>query len=259
MPNNNCFNKVLNKVWHGYSDDVGRALIHLGAAGWFFSSLAQLGMLSFNKQLSKNEKKFLIPQEITDATVNISLYYTICQSIKSFGGRLLENAKITTKGLSNTLNEFKIPLDNVKKIANSFNQAGLTNNTDKKHISNIFEGITEYFKGENTQAIETFKNLEPIIAQKLDMSLNNISREQKLSDIEQLFKKFKSFKNGIGVVTAVGASVIASSIITPILRNTAANYVQKTLTTTNNKTTNLNTLKSAYSKQLPQTFNKFKI
>ena len=69
---------LLEKLWCEYSDDVGKALIHLGAAGWFFSATAQIGMIIKNKDIDKKETRFLGPQETDDGIINVVLYYTIC-------------------------------------------------------------------------------------------------------------------------------------------------------------------------------------
>ena len=57
LPKMNLFNSTINKLWNSqYADDVGVALIHLGAAGWVLSALAQIVMIAKNKDIDKKEK-----------------------------------------------------------------------------------------------------------------------------------------------------------------------------------------------------------
>ena len=50
MQQPSLFQKSLTKIWDIYSKDVGKSLIHLGAVGWLFGALAQVGALAFNKK-----------------------------------------------------------------------------------------------------------------------------------------------------------------------------------------------------------------
>ena len=93
MPKSSLFQKSLTKIWDTYSKDVGKSLIHLGAVGWIFGALAQIGALAFNKKIDKEEKNFLFPQEIADGIINVGLYYTICQGIKSFADKCVDKGK----------------------------------------------------------------------------------------------------------------------------------------------------------------------
>ena len=60
-------------VFNKYSVDSGKMLIHMGALGWVFSSLAQIGVVATDKNISKKDKKFLVPQEICDGVTNVGL------------------------------------------------------------------------------------------------------------------------------------------------------------------------------------------
>ena len=51
MPKASGFQNLIEKVWGQYGDDVGKSLIHLGAVGWFFSAVAQIGMIATNKDI----------------------------------------------------------------------------------------------------------------------------------------------------------------------------------------------------------------
>ena len=67
----NCFQKILNWVYENFKKDASKMLIWTGVAGWTLSSLAQAGAVLFNKEIPKEQKSYLIPQELADAAINI--------------------------------------------------------------------------------------------------------------------------------------------------------------------------------------------
>lgn len=252
----------IEKIWQGYSTDVGKSLIHLGALGWFFSASAQIGMIACNKDINKKEKKFLIPQEISDGTINVVLYYTICQSIKAFFDKFVEKGKILTP---NTVDFFdKIGIKKLNKnnkdlelYLNAFKDGNLTN---KKNLTSIFEGITTFVLGEDKNLITNFENKYPEITRNIKTAFSSKTNEESVQIIKEAKKHFNLFKNGIGVCAAVGASVLACNIITPIARNISANYFQtKLLRQKQNIHSQNNIISNTYNYTLPHTFNKFKI
>ncbi len=68
----------------------GMFLFVTAAAGWALASAAQTIGLIANKDISKEEKKFLVPQEILDATFNILSYVAVSLP-------LMKGAKALTK------------------------------------------------------------------------------------------------------------------------------------------------------------------
>lgn len=67
MPAPKFVNKFIQYMFDTYSKDGGKLLVHLGALGWVFSSAAQLVVVATDKNIDKNKKKFLLPQEGADA------------------------------------------------------------------------------------------------------------------------------------------------------------------------------------------------
>ena len=135
MPTLNFFDKIINGLWRKYENDAGKSLIHLGAIGWFFSGLAQIVMIGRNKNIDKKEKKFLIPQEIADCAINVGLYYTICQTIKKTGDKLLEKAYMLPKETFDALSEFKKPSHrNILEMINDETQNFKINEPDGKRL-----------------------------------------------------------------------------------------------------------------------------
>ena len=66
MPKASGFQNLIEKVWGQYGDDVGKSLIHLGAVGWFFSAVAQIGMIATNKDIEKKEKKYTFAINVSE-------------------------------------------------------------------------------------------------------------------------------------------------------------------------------------------------
>ena len=73
---------IVNWIATHFRKDASKMLIWTGVAGWTLSSLAQIGAILFNSKLSKEEKSFLIPQELADAAVNIGSFFLVTQVVK---------------------------------------------------------------------------------------------------------------------------------------------------------------------------------
>ena len=58
------------------------------AVAWFLASTAQTVGLIFNKKISKEEKKFLVPQEIFDGAFNIATYAAVTVPMIAAAGKL---------------------------------------------------------------------------------------------------------------------------------------------------------------------------
>lgn len=222
-----------NALWNGkYSKDVGVALIHLGAAGWFFSALAQIVMLYRNKDIDKKEKKFLIPQEIADGVINVGLYYTICQSIKTRWDNKIERGERLTKELNSFVRMINPTSTSqheaITGLAEIFRDYNVTDiNNQKQYITNFFEGLKK--------CVQDPANIPQIVKndKRIDTALKALAQqgtvEQQLDLIKKAQRNFNAYKNGIGVIAAVGASILACNLITPIARNITANHFQRKL------------------------------
>lgn len=196
--------KLSDYMFTNYAKDGGKLLVHMGAAGWILSSAAQISMLAFDKKIDKKQKKFLIPQEGADALVNCGMYYTICALIKSGSDHIVEKGKMITDEVVNAL--LKIKPDSMPAIAP---------NEWKKLFTQ-----TE-LKGKLTKLLEN--------ADKLDC-LKHLTQDQKAPFIEAsqaALEKLYNYKNGMGVVAAIGASILACNIVTPFVRNKLASAYQK--------------------------------
>ncbi len=69
--------KTGGKILKSSVENNGNFLFLSAAAGWALASLAQTIGLITNKEIGKEEKKFLVPQEILDGTFNIATYAAV--------------------------------------------------------------------------------------------------------------------------------------------------------------------------------------
>lgn len=125
----NVFDELKKTIYKTYGNNPGKLLVHTGSIGWILSSLAQISAISFNNKLSRKDKDFLIPQEITDGVVNVSLFYTLTAGCKKFSDILFESGKLIVPGTKEeitkalkknninlkTLNEFNVPISQLIK------------------------------------------------------------------------------------------------------------------------------------------------
>ena len=184
---------IVNWIATHFRKDASKMLIWTGIAGWTLSSLAQISAILFNPKLSKEEKSFLIPQELADAAVNIGSFFLVTQVVKRSVSKMFSTGKIAPQGVRNYLN-------NHKKLYG-----------DK--VGKLDFDIDKVFKGKNDFPI----------------------------------KEYWACKN-IGTTAAtVGAGIVSSNIITPIVRNNMASEMQKNYINQKKKTelhnNNVNTTK----------------
>ncbi len=203
---------LLTKIWNGYSHDPGRALIHTGALGWILCSDAQVTVIATDKKINKKEKRFLLPQEIFDGLTNVFLYYTISAGIKKSGDRLIAKGKLMTDEMADVIMKLKPESTTIKVAVDGLTESLLHKKkiTPKEAKKPIWAIINNY---KNTEIYNTkWDNAKRTI---FDTKMYNAKIN------------LNSFKSGLSVVTAVIASVIASNIITPIVRNKIASVYQQ--------------------------------
>lgn len=93
MSNASLFTKFKDVVARKYGENPGKMLIHTGVIGWVLSSAAQVLAIVINDKIPKEQKLFLVPQEMADAGVNIASFYLITQSFKSIASKLVKTGK----------------------------------------------------------------------------------------------------------------------------------------------------------------------
>lgn len=112
----NLFNEFKTVVYKNYGENPGKMLVHTGVLGWILSSLAQVAAVVFNDKISKEQKMFLIPQEMADAAANIISFYIVTNSVKAIGSKLVKTGKLSTPKILAYLEKTGIPVKAKKGV-----------------------------------------------------------------------------------------------------------------------------------------------
>ncbi len=159
----NLFMAAKNFIAKHYSKDIGRMLIHTGVAGWVLSSIAQVAAIVINDKIPKEQKMFLVPQEMADAAVNILSFYVVTQSCKSFASQLVKTGKWLPKSVRTFLENAKFP--NIGKIGTDIGtQANLPANLVKNY-EDFYKGID--FTATTLGSVLSCNIITPIIRNKI--------------------------------------------------------------------------------------------
>lgn len=255
------FQSVIDKLCQSYAGNNGKMLLHMGALGWVLSSASHILMIAKSPTIGKEKKKFLLPQEILDGVVNVGLYYTLTDFAKKGVDWIAENRRMpqstidAIKGYTGIADNAQLGAQ-LKTYAADFAQGGkeklftrLIKKTPLKNLSgkgvfakmdemgasgfykkaidemvgsagltknNVFETINQAQSncgGDFKAAIESLKNSKAL--------------PEKLLDVIEAQRDFRTFKNGVGTAASIIASVLTVSIITPIVRNKLTNRILK--------------------------------
>ena len=165
--------KLLTWFADKFSKNASKMLIATGVVGWTLSSLAQIGAILFNPNISKEQKSFLIPQECADALVNIGSFFAITQVTRMTVSKLFSTGKFASTKVRDFLNK-------------------------NKHLYKDKIGKIEF-------DIDKIMDKHPHFPK----------------------KEYYSTKNYYTTLATVGAGILSSNIVTPIVRNKMANKMHK--------------------------------
>lgn len=101
--------RTLTKIFDTYKTDFPKTLLHTGVLTFALSSAAQIGAIKNNKNLAPAQKDYLTKQEIAEGSVNLVLFYTVCQYIKKQAEKLTSNCTILPTETRKLLAEMKTP------------------------------------------------------------------------------------------------------------------------------------------------------
>lgn len=188
-------------VFDRYSGEAAKMLLEWGALGWIFSSMAHVGGIIKNKEISSDEKKFLVPQEILDAVVNIGSFYILTYNLQNYAKKLVSSSKLLTPEIRKFLDGKKIPLG--KKGPD---------------IGKFFEDNMKIFKNDFEIAS---KGESPV--SKAEAAVANL----KINELASFEKKYDQFAGGIKMVGNLVGAIFSCNILTPVLRNYFASIEQK--------------------------------
>lgn len=185
-------NKLATAVANGKMGDL---LIVTSAIGWLASSLAQIAGIAFNKTYSKEQKKYMITQELADALTNIGLYCSITKSCTWLSSKLVSSGKLTTKGISEFLDKhgkagrlgdfsFDVPstikeFDSDGKIKGKYDSLKNAADSVAALVGGVISSniITPFVRNEIASYRQNnYKNKQLIKSKKLDCSKNQLTQ-----------------------------------------------------------------------------------
>ncbi|MDD3436011.1 MAG: hypothetical protein PHC64_02555 [Candidatus Gastranaerophilales bacterium] len=205
-PSLGFFEHIKTNLFKAYSQDAGKMLLHTGTLGWIFSAAGQIFGIATNDEIPKEHKKFLIPQEIADAAINILSFYTLTAFIQNSAKKLASSGRIITPEIKKFCKDEGIQY---------LREAG-------KKLPNIGEAIRD--------KINTYQGyINNNIGHGLKFTPEQIAEDQVIIKKLQEFHDdtYAPFESGVRVIGNVIGAVISSNIVTPLLRNPLAAAKQK--------------------------------
>ncbi len=97
----------IQKLIAKFANDNGKFLFINAAIGWFLASAAQTFGIFANKKIDKEDKKFLVPQEIFDGLSNIGLYAIITAPLMNLTEKMIDKGVISFRNVEPGSAKFK--------------------------------------------------------------------------------------------------------------------------------------------------------
>lgn len=171
---------------------TGKLLLVLNAAGMVFAAASNTTAAAVDKNTSKEDKKFLVPAGAVTGVANIGVYYAMTRKIINSLEKSADNVIKNMKESDLAKNALEFANKKIAKAEKGFLGTGLFKESDK-YIASM---KADYLKdGAPTKyAIDEFSS---------------------------------SLKGGAGVLGAFAGAVLGCAILTPIIRDVSAYFVQK--------------------------------
>ena len=110
------FSKVKDLIYTKFGPNPAKMLIVTGVLGWALSSAAQVVAIVVNDKIPKDQKMFLIPQEILDGAINVASFFLVTTTLKNFASKLVSSGKIANTKIRNFLNKQNLIDANGQKL-----------------------------------------------------------------------------------------------------------------------------------------------
>lgn len=178
----------LIKKFNPEPEKAGKILLMLNAAGMVFAAASNTVAAAKDKNTSAEDKKFLVPAGAVTGVANIGLYYLFTDKV--------------IKGLENGAENY---IKNMNKEKLSDKALEYANNSIKKASKSLFKKSDEYISSMKATLID-----------------NGGKATQKAKEIFA-----HDLKGGAGVLGAFIGAVVGCSVLTPIIRDVSAYFVQK--------------------------------
>lgn len=195
MSKSNLFKSFINHSYYEFGPNPAKMLIYTGVLGWFLSSAAQVSAIMFNKDIPKEAKWFLVPQEIGDGAINVLSFFAITSSIKAIASRLVSTGKIATPAIRKFLSENELT---VKKGVGKVT----LNIEELSNFSDIAEKYTPFKNGVDVAAMTLGSILSCNIVTPLLRNRIAGERQAKLLRKREELNKTPEFKAPRGISMA---------------------------------------------------------
>ncbi len=100
--------KIANTVYKEFAGKPGKFLLIVGTIGWTASAISQTIAIILNDKIPTVQKKFLIPQELADAAVNIAAFFALTRSFTKFGEKFVKSGRLATPKIREFLAKYKL-------------------------------------------------------------------------------------------------------------------------------------------------------
>lgn len=193
MNNTPLMKKAVNFIYERFSKNVGSFLLWVGITGWIISCVNQTIAILINDKIPTKQKKFLIPQEISDGIINTILFAAFTRSFTKVGEKMVQSGRLATKELRDI---YKTKLHEGKTL--------------ESLIKTEMESI-----GKNSGKALNISEL-PVMN---DKSVSGFNQEHN--------KKYFNFADGVSLLFSTGGSLVACDFAAPFGRNLFASHCQK--------------------------------
>ena len=197
--------KILTWIADNFSKNASKMLIVTGVAGWTLSSIAQIGAILFNPNISKEQKSFLIPQECADALVNIGSFFAITQLTKMTVSKLFSTGKFASSKVRAFLDKnASLYKDKIGKIDFDLDEVLKKNPLFPKKeywaTKNYYTTLATVTAGVVSSNIVT-----PIVRNKMASKMQKNYIDMKKSEVEQ--QKQPTFKSSYSLYKNTGIRI----------------------------------------------------
>ncbi len=210
---------------------AGKTLLFLNALGMIFAALSNTFACATDKNTSKKDKKFLVPAGVVTGIANIGIYYGMTTKIinKLGGKKIYPKENQTVNLIISKLKDgtFEVLTDDkgqkyveVKGTAHNIIEKLEKGGTFDKEVKKFVN--KEIKKAQNGNIFGFGKKTQEYIVSMKESLLDGGKPSQYA---QNLFKD--NIKSGMGVLGAFIGAVIGCAIITPIIRDISAYFVQK--------------------------------
>lgn len=205
--------------------NAGKTLLILNTASMIFAALSNTFAIVKDKNTSNEDKKFLVPAGLATGVANIGAYFLMTERIiKKLKGDArealakLDDAELTKKATDYALKQ-------VKKAQTGLFETGLFKKSPE-YIQSMKETLFESKEVLEEGAQTVGEALKGNLAEGLKEGTIAITQEAK-----NLYKN--NLKGGASVLGAFIGAVVGCGIVTPIIRDVSAYFVQKRMESKN--------------------------